>query len=91
MRKIHVLLLVCLVSGALLVLTRCFGATNTPGETTLVGRYQLFQGYYQVSGDHREILDGKAVFLIDTITGKVKRYSDSSAGWGWSDTDYPTK
>lgn len=51
---------------------------NTPKPTSEIGRYELFQGtfttldlkYSQASSTHN------AVFLLDTVTGQVKRYSN---------------
>lgn len=53
-------------------------AADTGKPSQEIGRYQLFQGtfttldlkYSQASSTHN------AVFLLDTVTGQVKRYSN---------------
>lgn len=49
------------------------GTKETAGST--IGRYQLFQGTYSSYDLKRQQTSTHAgIFLLDTLTGKVKRY-----------------
>lgn len=62
------------IVAALLVVVVAAGAMQQQGQ---VGRYQLFQGRYDITAgepgdDRRE--DAEALFRIDTQTGEVCRF-----------------
>ncbi|MFH1373034.1 MAG: hypothetical protein ABII79_04485 [bacterium] len=64
-----------LAVGLLLTALKSFGADEVM-EKPEVGRYQLFQGTFTTLDAKNERADKEiAVFLLDTVTGKVMRYS----------------
>jgi hypothetical protein len=68
--------IVCLLTA--LVLTAgglCFAQTSSAKAGTETGRYQLFQGTYtSIDLKRQQTSTHASVFLLDTQTGKVKRY-----------------
>ena len=56
------------------------------GETGHVGRFQLFAGpYHYVDGVNTQVDREEGIFLLDTATGRVRKYS---AGRLKNDTMY---
>jgi hypothetical protein len=63
-----------LLVAILLVAAKSFAASETTGPLE-PARYQLFQGTFTVlDGKNNRADKDTAVFLLDTSTGKVKRY-----------------
>lgn len=64
------------VVGLLLLLPAGSGAnTRTVAAPAEVGRYQLFQGSYTTFDlKRKETYVHQGVFLLDSVTGQVKRY-----------------
>lgn len=69
----------CLILLSMLILSASAEA-NTGKSPALsasseIGRYQLFQGNYtSIDLKRKESNPHQAVFVIDTVTGEVKRY-----------------
>ena len=91
-----VLVVVCFVMVVLgLVVSRAISTDNIV-DNKQIGRYQLFQGTYNVINmKSGQMSQGPGVFLLDTMTGKVKQFNaavgveGTSKGFsmGWVDTE----
>lgn len=94
-----------LIGATTLVLAMAIGASlllhpvNVEARSTeenAVGRYQLFQGTYAVvDAKSNRTNSGTAVFLLDTATGNVRKYStglyrDGQLFEQWDPTSIPT-
>lgn len=68
------ILLATFVAGAL-TLSAAQTTDSTP-ERVRSGRYELFQAHYKaVDAKNNRVDDEIAVFMLDSATGKVSRYS----------------
>lgn len=73
------------VAGLLLVLICTVGAMQQQGQ---VGRYQLVQGRYWVSGGENPGMSPEQLLLFDTATGDTRAFyvsftgESSVMGWG---------
>ena len=71
--RIVLALTVILILGVIIQVGLLAQQASTPAQ---VGRYQLFQGsYIVVDGKNNRVDKESAVFLLDTSTGVVRKYS----------------
>lgn len=81
-----------LIVGLVFFVRESFGDERKSGQTQ-VGRFQLFQGTFMALDAQNDRADKEIViFLLDTSTGKVKRYltgvtKDGTFFEDWIDTE----
>jgi hypothetical protein len=89
------LVVLCSVLVVAQLVARAATTSPVPPLRPEVGRYQLFQGYFTaLDGKNNRAEKDQAVFLLDTATGKVRRYStgllkDGTYFEDWSATTHP--
>lgn len=93
MRKVvGITTIVLVIVGLVFLGANSFGDERKSGQTQ-VGRFQLFQGTFMVLDAKNNRVDKEIViFLLDTSTGKVKRYEtgltkDGTFFEDWIDTE----
>lgn len=69
----------CLILLSMLIMSASAeantGKSSALSASSEIGRYQLFQGNYtSIDLKRKESNPHQAVFVIDTVTGEVKRY-----------------
>jgi hypothetical protein len=83
-----------IVAGVVVVLSCTLGAMQQEGA---VGRYQLFEGRSElIAGATGKVLEQVSVWRIDTVNGRVDRYTavvgGPNEGFGWQSVgDYRPK
>lgn len=67
--------LLILIVFSIIVLTGGAVYAESPTSDSEIGRYQLFQGTYtSIDLKKQQTATHTSIFLIDTKTGKIKRY-----------------